>query len=174
MGVAVGTHMKRYVTGIYRTYDSAARAVDELVRAGCSPNDISVLMSEQTRALHFAAEPKTKAPEGAAVGGALGAIAGGLTALASLAVPGGIVVAGPILAALGGAGLGAVGGGLIGGLLGLGITEHEARLYSDELRRGGILVAVWARPERVPHFERVLERTGALGPQPEPDPARPH
>jgi hypothetical protein len=166
--------MKRYVTGSYRTYEAAARGVDELVHAGFSPSDISVLMSEQTHALHFASEPKTKAPEGAAVGGALGAIAGGLTALASLAVPGGIVVAGPILAALGGAGLGAVGGGLLGGLLGLGIAEHEAKLFSEELGQGGILVAVRARPERVADVERVFARTGALGSQPQGDEARPH
>jgi hypothetical protein len=151
--------MKRYVTGIYRSYDSAAHAVDQLVQVGISPDDISVLMTEETRALHFASEPKTKAPEGAAVGGALGAIAGGLTALASLAVPGGIVVAGPILAALGGAGLGAVGGGVLGALLGLGIAEHEAQLYSEELGRGGILVAVRVKPERVAEVERLLARS---------------
>ena len=157
-----GSIMKRFVTGIYRSYEDASRAVDKLVRAGIAPKDISVMMTDKTRGRIGETEKGSKAGEGAAVGGALGAIAGGLVALGSLAVPGGILVAGPIVAALGGAGAGAVGGGLIGALVGLGIPEHEAKVYESDLAKGGILVAVRADSDSRGEAARILRETGAL------------
>lgn len=38
--------------------------------------------------------------------------------------------------------IGAAGGGLIGALAGLGLDEDEARIYKDEVDRGGVLVTV--------------------------------
>ena len=81
--------MDEWITGFFRDRGAAERAVDELQKAGYGINDISVMMTEDTRIRKFAAEKGSKAPEGAvaggAVGGALGAIVAGLTATGSIA-----------------------------------------------------------------------------------------
>jgi hypothetical protein len=70
----------------------------------------------------------------------LGLVAG----LAALAIPGvgPIIAAGPIFTALTGAGIGAAAGGLIGALANTGMPEEDARIYAEEVRRGGVLVIV--------------------------------
>lgn len=75
-----------------------------------------------------------KAAEGAGIGGAIGgslaAIAAAVAAVGTtLTFPGiGLVVAGPMAAAIAGAGIGAVTGGLVGALIGWGIPEERVRL----------------------------------------------
>ena len=62
----------------------------------------------------------------------------------SVSVPGlGIVVAGPIAAAL--AGAGAAAGGVLGALTAIGVPESSAMRYGQEIRSGGILMSVRAR-----------------------------
>jgi hypothetical protein len=142
-------------------------AVEDLIRHGFSQDDISLLMSETTRGREFMVDESTKAPEGlaagAAIGGALGAIALGLTATGLLAAPAiGLFAAGQWLAMLAGFGAGALGGGLIGGLVGLGIPEHEAELYRGEIEKGGILLGIYAdEDEKVKEAHRLLEANGA-------------
>ena len=133
--------MATRVAALYRSIDAASQAVDDLASVGFTRDQISLLMSEGAREDYFP-EETTRAPEGATAGGLLGAIAGGLVALVSLAVPGGIVVAGPVAAASGGAAAGGVGGGLVGALIGLGIPEKEAERYDVELGDRAILVMV--------------------------------
>ena len=88
-------------------------------------------------------------------GGALAAIA----AAATVAVPGlGLLVAGPIAAALAGAGAGAVVGGGIGALVGAGIPEERVKEYESGLKEGGILMGVTPRPRRI---GRTSTRNGA-------------
>ena len=158
--------MSQLITGIFPNRDIAERAVQHLIDAGFAPEDTSVLMSEGTRGREFQVEKNTKAPEGAAtgatVGGVLGAIAAGLVALGTLAVPGvGLVAAGPVVAALSGLGAGAAAGGLVGGLVGLGIPEHEAKFYDEEIRKGGILVGVYAHGDRTKLAREILDAAGA-------------
>lgn len=160
--------MAKNLIGIYRTRDGVTHAVNSLLQAGFPQPSISVLMSDSTRGEHFAIQEKNKAAEGAATGGltggVLGAIVAGLTAVASLSVPGlGILAAGPIVAALAGGGAGAAAGGLIGSLVGLGLKEHEAKLFDDEVRRGGMLVGVAVEDhEAAERARRVFRDTGAL------------
>src|SRR5205823_12747858 len=96
-------------------------------------------------------EAGSKVKEGMGVGGAIGTAVGatvaGLAAVGSnLAIPGlGLVIAGPIAAALAGGGAGAVTGGLIGALVGAGITEQNARAYEEALRHGGVAIGVTPR-----------------------------
>ena len=52
-------------------------------------------------------------------------------------------------------------GGLVGGLVGLGIPEHEAKFYDEELRKGGILVGVYAHGDRVKLAREILDAAGA-------------
>lgn len=158
--------MSKLVTGIFSSRASADHAAEELMKSGFSAEDISILMSETTRGREFAIRTATKAPEGAAtgatVGGVLGAVAAGLVALGTLAVPGvGLVAAGPVVAALSGLGAGAAAGGLVGGLVGLGIPEHEAKFYDEEIRKGGILVGVYAHGDRVKLAREILDAAGA-------------
>ncbi len=61
------------VSGIFKTREAAERAIDDLMRAGFSRDDISLLMTEATRGREFGLEMSTKAPEGAATGATVGA-----------------------------------------------------------------------------------------------------
>ena len=60
----------------------------------------------------------------------------------------GLVIAGPIVAALAGLGAGGAAGGLIGALVGAVIPEHRAKVYETEIRGGGILIGVEARSDK--------------------------
>lgn len=98
---------------------------------------------------------------GAAVGGVLGLVAGA----ASLAIPGfgPIIAAGPIAAGLAGAGIGAVAGGLIGALTKIGVPEDEAHYYAEGVKRGGTLITLHARDERMAQCAaQVMRQHGAV------------
>ena len=144
----------RYVTGLYTSPESANRAYEGLTtKHGYKADDISVMMSDNTRMKHFGdVKPGTelsggtKAAEGlgkgAAIGGGIGAALAALFAVGtSVVIPGlGLVVAGPIAAALAGAGAGGATGGIIGALVGAGIPEDRAKEYERGLNDGGILI----------------------------------
>ncbi|HLQ66385.1 MAG TPA: general stress protein [Candidatus Limnocylindrales bacterium] len=158
--------MSKLVTAIFNSRSQAEMAVDELTKAGFSRDDISLLMSESTRGREFAVKKTTKVPEAAAagmtVGGVLGAVAAGLAAVGTLVVPGlSLVAAGPLVAAVAGLGAGAAAGGLTGALIGLGIPEHEAKFYDQEITKGGILIGVYAHDDRAKIAREVLESAGA-------------
>ena len=150
---------RNLVTGMYDTPASAAKAYDDLTtRHGYKSDDISVVMSDETRKRHFSdgrasGDFGTKAAEGAGIGGgigigvgaALGAIAAAATAIA---IPGlGLVVAGPIAGAIAGAGAGAATGTLVGALIGAGIPEDRAAEYERGLKDGGIVIGTRARDD---------------------------
>lgn len=148
---------KQMVMGIFRDRHDAERAFDYLHASGYADSEINVLMSDRTKTSFYPRDDEEKhdagslATEGMGVGGAIGTAVGAtLAAIAaigtSVALPGvGLVVAGPIVAALAGGGAGAVTGGLIGGLVGAGLTEQNARAYEEALRTGGVVIGV------VPH-----------------------
>jgi hypothetical protein len=159
---------KPAVFGIVENETQAQQAVASLEAAGFTSADISVLsrnpehsnaleegfgtgadrVSDKSREVgHTNA---TKAPEGttagAISGGVLGGIAGWLIGIGALAIPGvgPFIAAGPILAALSGAAIVATAGGMVGALVGFGIPEYEAKLYSGKLDAGHILIGVHA------------------------------
>jgi len=154
--------------GIYTNEATAETAVDQLLAAGFSNDDISVLMSDVKGARDFAAEKNTKAPEGTAagvgVGGVLGGALGLLAGIGALAIPGvgPLIAAGPIMATLAGLGVGGAVGGLVGALVGMGIPEYEAKRYEGRLKEGGILVSVHCETsEEVAKAKELLKTTGA-------------
>lgn len=158
--------MSTLVTGLFASRSSAEYASEELLKAGFSAEDISLLMSETTRGREFGMKEGTKAPEGVAagvtIGGVIGAIAAGLAAVGTIAIPGiSLVAAGPVLATLGGLGAGAAAGGLTGALVGLGIPEHEAKFYDEEVQQGGILLGVYAHDDRARLARDILNAAGA-------------
>ena len=138
---------EKTTTAVFNTRIEAESALRKLEHAGFTKDDVTMLVSEETRGKHFGIKEGSKAEEGAAAGATIGGLAGGLfLALASagtLLIPGlNLVVSGAVIGGLAGLGAGAVAGGLIGSLVGLGIPEHEAKLYEDAVRKGGILLAV--------------------------------
>lgn len=141
--------MSHTVTATFKTYNAAQHALLSLEANGFTEEQLSVLVADKSSGKSFNIEEASKVPEGAAIGGiaggVLGAIAAGLTAVGSVVAPGiGLLVAGPVVAALAGGAAGASAGGLIGALIGLGIPEHEAKRYENELKDGAVLVAVEA------------------------------
>lgn len=156
---------------VIATYDNAREAnnaIMGLFQQGFSREQISMLTSDATHREHLAIEANTKAPEGAAagaaIGGTLGAIVAGLTAVGTVVVPGvGLVVAGPLLAALAGLGAGGAAGGLVGGLIGAGMTEAEAKMVEDAVKNGNIVIAVTHEDkERINNARTVFKATAAL------------
>lgn len=138
------------VTAVFMTRDGAERAYDELIYRGYKAEEITVLLSNETRDLHFndnrPADLTTKTLEnaglGSAIGGTVGAITGAIAAIGTaVVIPGlGIAVAGPILASLTGAGAGGLTGGVIGALVGLGVPKNHADHYDKSLKDGGIVI----------------------------------
>lgn len=147
------------VTGLFKDRESAERSYRGVSEHGYSSNEIDVVMSEQTRQRYFGdhgtleLEVGTNVSEGAAIGGAIGstvgAIAGALAAVGTtLILPGlGIVVAGPLAAAVAGAGAGGVTSGIIGALIGWGIPKDRVEHYESGISEGGIVLGVKPRDE---------------------------
>lgn len=175
-GATVGDQTRdRYVTGLYTSPDAANRAYEGLTtQHGYKSEDINVVMSDETRKKYYGdAEPGkelsggTKAAEGlgkgSAIGGGIGAALGAIFAVGtSIVIPGlGLVVAGPIAAALAGLGAGGATGGLIGALIGAGIPEDRAREYERGINEGGILIGT--RPRDDKHATDLERDFGAYG-----------
>ena len=158
------------VTGLFKDRESAEGAYGSLTSRGYSKDDVNLVMSDETRNKHFAADGReteigSKALEGAGTGAAIGGTVGAtLAAIAAigttLALPGlGLLVAGPIAAALAGAGAGGATGGLIGALIGSGIPEERVKNYEEGIRKGGILMGVKAKnDEDAAYFEDEWKR----------------
>ena len=144
---------KPLMTGLFPDRESAELGFNSLSERGYSKDDINVVMSDETKKTHFAAEGTetelgNKAAEGAGVGGAIGGTVGAIAAAiaavgTTIAIPGlGLVLAGPIAAALAGAGAGAATGGIVGALVGWNMPEERVKQYDEGIRNGGILMGV--------------------------------
>ncbi len=155
---------RRMLTGMFRDKDSTEGAYRSLRDRGYTDDEINVMMSDETRDKYFSSGDTelegNKALEGtgagAAIGGTLGAIIGGIAAIGTnVLIPGlGLVVWGPIAAGLAGAGAGGLTGGLVGALIGWGIPEDRAKEYETGIREGGTVLGVTPRtPEDADYFE---------------------
>src|SRR5262249_6068346 len=159
---------KTAVFGIYQSATQAEVTVDQLMRAGFSNDDISVLLPDNNSTKDFANDKNTKAPEGTATGatagGVIGVTLGLLAGIGTLAIPGfgPFIAAGPIMGTLAGLGAGGAVGGLIGALAGMGIPEYEAKRYEGRVRNGGVLLSVHCdTSQQITRAKEVLKRTGA-------------
>jgi uncharacterized protein (TIGR02271 family) len=151
------TNNKFIVTGLFKDNRGAECAYDALSERGYGKDDADVMMSDQTRDKYYSGaaaddtELGSKAMEGtgtgAAIGGTLGAIIAGIAAIGtSVVLPGiGLIVAGPLAAALVGAGAGGLAGGLLGALVGSGIPEENAAAYETGIKTGGIVLRATPR-----------------------------
>jgi uncharacterized membrane protein len=90
----------------------------------------------------------------------LGALIAGLTLVGIIAVPGsGLLVVGPLVAALSGAGAGAAAGGLSGALISAGFAADEAKRYEEEIRHDKAVIVVHTTDGMAP-AARVALRSG--------------
>jgi hypothetical protein len=159
---------KTAVFGIYQNEKQAERTVEDLLAAGFSNDDISVLLPDNKGTKDFAHDKSSKAPEGTAAGVATGGVIGGtlglLAGIGILAIPGvgPFIAAGPIMAALAGVGAGGTVGGVIGALVGMGIPEYEAKRYEGHIKAGGVLLSVHCdTSEKIARAKDLLKHTGA-------------
>jgi uncharacterized protein YjbJ (UPF0337 family) len=165
---AVRQGQNQMLTGLFNDRDNAERAYSSAKSRGYTDDELNVMMSDKTRDTWYQGETAdttdselgSKALEGAgagsAIGGTLGAIIGGIAAIGtSVILPGvGLIVAGPLAAALVGAGAGGLTGGLVGALIGSGIPEERAAIYEEGVRNGGAVVGLTPRnPEDAEYFE---------------------
>ncbi len=149
------------ISRLYDNYSDAQRAVRSLEAAGVPHSDLSIVANNSDN--WYSTDKKVDrdrdgvddraegAATGAGVGAGLGGAAGLLAGLGLLAIPG----LGPVVAAgwLASTALGAVAGGATGGVVGAltqaGVSDEEAPLYAQGVRRGGTLVSA-----RVPDADR--------------------
>jgi hypothetical protein len=157
------------VVGTYDNIQTAYAVANDLIAAGYSRNDISVIANDAKS--EYAPYINTTATDagddvakGAGIGAAIGGLGGLLVGLGALAIPGvgPVIAAGPLLAALTGAGVGAVTGGIVGALVDLGIPDEEAHLYSEGLRRGHVLVIAQVPDASTNAVTRLMERPGLV------------
>lgn len=136
----------KHVVAIFDSRMKAQNALDNLVGNGISPDQLSMLISENGRNHHFEVDKtKSKTAEGVGYGAVLGGLVGSLGAVAagmvSVTVPGAVLVTGPLAVALATGAAGATVGGLAGGLVGVGIPADEVTLVEKDLGKGDIVVA---------------------------------
>lgn len=164
MTAAQPTRHEGVVVQNFYTEADAENAVRALRDAGFTTDNISVVAQDKDRATAVADDTaEDVAAEtgiGAVTGGVLGGIVGLLVGAAAIAVPGiGIVIAGPLAAALGGAGLGAITGGIAGALASIGVSEGDAQHYQERYKAGDILIVV-AAGGRETEARQILESGG--------------
>ena len=157
---------------VCRLYDScsdAHRVIVALEAAGLPSSETSVI-SNNSDIWYSAAKTAnvvplqkdsrgSKAVEGAAVGAAIGATAATAASLVTmLAIPGvgAVVGAGWLAAALGSMAIGGVTGGLLGALTNAGISEDDAQVFVEGVRRGGTLVATRVPETDLPRIEAMM------------------
>ena len=154
----------RTVSRAYESTDDAMFVVHALEAAGIAHGDISLLGAHAEGLEHhgIASATEAAAGTGATVGTLLGGGVGLLAGLGALAIPGvgPLIAAGWLVATLTGAGLGAAAGtaagGLVGSLADLGVSDEDAHVYAEGLRRGGALVSVRAQEDDAPRVESLL------------------
>lgn len=158
-------------TGIFYNRHDAEEAVKMLHELGYRDDEISVMMSDRTRAKEFAESTGSKVGEGTAIGGLAGGTLGGIAAALTTTIAGTIItggaalplVAGPIAAILAGIGAGGVVGGIVGALIGMGIPEQRARELETGVNQGGIVIGVTPRDEDRERVGEIFAPTAETG-----------
>jgi hypothetical protein len=162
----------RLITGLFADHDVAEAAYTALMEKGYSREEISLVMSDDTRNKYFPSDTVLKDPAiavkdpasivledaavGTAIGGSIGAVIAAIAAIGtSVVIPGfGVVIAGPIAAGLAGAGAGGIAGSILGALEGAGIAENRAKL-ERKLEKGYIIIGFHPHSkEDARHFEQ--------------------
>jgi hypothetical protein len=168
--------MSKIITRLFDRFSDAQHAVIELERVGIPHGDISIVAHKsdaqprgaevrEPRSFTAGEASAVDAGIGSAAGGAIGAAGGVLAGLGLVAIPGlGPVVAAGWLAAtavgavVGGV-VGGAAGGLIGALINAGVSEEEAHVYAEAVRRGATLVSAKVSDDKLALAEEALRAT---------------
>ena len=159
--------MTSSIMATFKTRQAAESALVNLEALGITDEQISLVVTDETRGNTFNIEEGSKLDEGAAAGatagGLVGAIWGALGTATAMTIPGlNIIMVGTAVSAMAGLGAGAAAGGFIGALVGAGIPEHEAKIYENEIKNGAILLAVEPKDsDQKEQVQKVLEREDA-------------
>ncbi|MDT2024596.1 hypothetical protein [Methylocella sp. CPCC 101449] len=155
------------ITRMYSDYGSALNAVAALEKHGVPQSDISIVASNADD--WFGKPDKDRdgtddraegTAAGASIGVGVGGVAGLLTGLGIMAIPGlgPIVAAGWLASTATVAAAGGVAGGLLGALTQGGVSEEDANIYSEGVRRGGSIVTVRTANASNAEIERILDQ----------------
>lgn len=169
--------MPQTVLGLFNDREHAESAIDHLNLAGYNPKDMSIVMKDKEEARGLGESTGANVAGGAATGATTGAVIGGLAGLligiGTIAIPGigGLLIGGPIAAAIGlsgaaattaeGALTGAIAGGLVGALVGLGLPKEHAKHYEERIKQGAILLAVPATDGKEQEAFEIMSDHGA-------------
>lgn len=176
--------LQQRAVGIFPTYQATEIALHELKNNGFLMEQVSVI----GRDIHSHTEVTgvntssrlvdagnlhtdenkagATATDGAIAGSTIGGFTGLLVGLGALAIPGvgPVMLAGAaataIATALTGSVIGAAAGSLAGGLVGLGIPEDRAQVYSDRVSQGDYLVIVEGSDSDITLAESILSKHG--------------
>jgi len=145
---------------LYDDYAAATFVVRELESVGIPTSEISIVASnaenwysskgtmpsssKHDRDRDDADDRAEGAATGAGIGATVGGIAGLLAGLGIIAIPGigPVVAAGWLASTAVFAAAGGVAGGILGALTEAGVSEQDAQVYAEGVRRGGTLLTV--------------------------------
>lgn len=149
--------MERFVHALFPSQEAAAKAVDALVNANFSPDEVGALVANPQHQVHeLVTQRKMPVRAGALVGVVVGAAGGALT----LAGLGWVSLTSPAQALQAAAAGGAV-GLFAGALAGLGYWKHVIDIPKDAFRDGTVLVGVATHAGRIEQARSVLRAAGA-------------
>jgi hypothetical protein len=162
MDAAIATPVHTTVVGVFPDRAHAEAAIEHLRRAGFVDDQIGFIYQDPDAKVVNRLESDVE--DGAGIGAAVGATAGGIAAIgvaAGLLTPIGPAVAGGALIAwLASVGVGAASGAVVGAMLGLGFSEADARWYESEVFAGRSLVTVHEAGNRSDDARSIIRNHG--------------
>jgi uncharacterized membrane protein len=143
---------------LFDSYSQAKTAVEALEQAGFTSSEISLVSRWRDDNTLVDDDEVSGTATGATTGAIVGGGGGLLAALGLIAIPGigPLVAAGVLATTLVGAAGGSVVGGLIGALTDAGVSEEDAHVYSEGVRRGSSLVTVTTDEARASKADSIL------------------
>ena len=166
--------MTTTISRLYNNYGDARHAVRDLEAAGVKHGDISIIASNADnwydkdkgdtypdRDLDGKDDRAEAAGTGAGLGAAAGGTIGALTGLGLMAISGvgPVVPAGWLVSTLAGAAAGAATGGVLGALTQAGISDNDAHVYAEGLRRGGAVVSARVADQDAARLQAEMDRS---------------
>jgi hypothetical protein len=162
---------------LYDDYAAATLVVRELESVGIPASEISIVASnaenwysskgimssasKHDRDRDGADDGAEGAATGAGIGATVGGIAGLLAGLGIIAIPGigPVVAAGWLASTAVFAAAGGVAGGILGALTEAGVSEEDAQVYAEGVRRGGTLLTVRVPEADQARVEAILDHS---------------
>ena len=164
------------LTRLYDDYATATQVMHDLEASGIPSSDISILASnadnwysgkgtaaalKHDRNRDGVDDRAEGAATGATLGATVGGVAGLLAGLGMLAIPGigPVVAAGWLASTAAVAAAGGVAGGILGAMTEAGVSEEDAHVYAEGVRRGGSLLTVRVPQGERARIEAILDRS---------------